>query len=123
MNKQEEALKRVEAAQAELALAKEALVEETTYSVGDRFMCPSGKGMLSRAGNDIVVMSSLRSGHLHFLPVQVKEPHKITPAELAQICTCDSVRYWDSQRKIYTGKKKDKCLGCKYMPAAKGQKK
>ena len=98
-----EAIKRVEAAEAELRLAKKALEPEVTYSVGDRFKDNAGnkKILVACIGNSgyNTMFSSLKNGHGSGL--FASDWCEITPKELKYVAR-DWTRYWDSVKKEYT---------------------
>ena len=101
----------IEDHQAAIDKAREQLesLEEVTYSIGDRFNCNKMKGVLAETGYDgkfLVTMVSLQNGFSHKSSVKVQYLHEITQSELNLMCDCIKVRYWDSQKKIYTGDKK-----------------
>ena len=86
-----------------LKLKKKLDAEEVTYSVGDRFRTEDYDNkkhiLMSVAGNE-VIMGQLGKGRAHCCPLKVRNVHAITQEELGQICSCDPVRYWDSQKEV-----------------------
>ena len=79
---------------------------KVTYSVGDRFLTFAGSKVLlakvhSGAGLR-VVMIDLTTGVQHNSPEPVCCFYKITKEELAPLCLCKPVRYWDSRKKVKT---------------------
>ena len=83
-------------------------LEETTYSIGDRFLSSCGKKyILSQSMGNQIVMTRLSDGCVWYNPNYVDKIYKITECELKKIMFCMTfTRYWDSQREIYTGEKK-----------------
>jgi len=87
----------------EKRLKKELEAEEVTYSIGDRFKTKNynnKKHILMSVWNDEVIMGQLGNGRAHCCPVKVRNLYAITQEELGQICSCDPVRYWDSQKEV-----------------------
>jgi len=97
-------------AQAAIEEAKSSLSElEVTYSTGDRFYGPYGKYMLVSNNDDCyqVQLCNLANSCYYDNSYKVVSPDKITQEEMNKIAGNGTfTRYWDSQKKIYTGDKK-----------------
>ena len=93
----QEAIRRVEMAQKELLLAEEALKEEKTYSIGDRFVYEGDKYLLAQIGTGKVTMVNLASGNRFGDAVAIFRPGDISSQEFCKIVPQDEfVRYWNA---------------------------
>ena len=79
-------------------------LDETTYSIGDRFVWDTQKFILGRQEPvSSVSFICLKDGHLYLRAFKVEDVHAITEKEIKIIGqSCTFTRYWDSQRKIKT---------------------
>jgi hypothetical protein len=91
----------LEKAQAELKQ-----LEETTYSIGDRFEHRGEKYMLVKCEGGVagsIFLVCLNDGNRWSSPEKVGNCFKITQAEFDKICGGnDFIRYWDNERRIET---------------------
>ncbi len=83
----------LEKAQAELKQ-----LEETTYSIGDRFVYNGEKYILARFKTDVVSLIPLASGNRWQDPTAVKNDNEITQSEFDKICGNDKfIRYKEAK--------------------------
>lgn len=96
-------LDRIEAAEKELALAKKALSDEVTYSIGDRFKTEGGNKYIlcpPKSGGYVEIFS-LDAGTRCEPCIKVSDVYRIPAERLTTVLgEWGLTRYWDSRKGV-----------------------